>query len=39
MASIREIGMIIIDWLLTPYRRWQRRRLIARLRKQDPFIY
>jgi hypothetical protein len=31
--------MNFLEWLLTPYRRWQRRRLIARLRKQDPFIY
>lgn len=31
--------MNFLEWLLKPYRRWQRRRLLARLRKQDPFIY
>ena len=35
--------MKFINWLLTPYRRWQEHRLykkrIEELRKLDPFIY
>lgn len=31
--------MRFINWLLKPYRRWQRIRLLAELRKRDPFIY
>lgn len=35
--------MKFINWLLTPYTRWQERRQFKRrleeLRKRDPFIY
>jgi hypothetical protein len=35
--------MNIINWLLTPYRRWKERRdfkkKIEEMRRQDPFIY
>jgi hypothetical protein len=35
--------MRFIEWLLTPYRRWQARRRfkksLEQLRKRDPFIY
>jgi len=35
--------MKFIYWLLTPYRRWQERKVLKKrleeLRKRDPFIY
>lgn len=35
--------MKFINWLLTPYRRWQEHQLykkrLEELRKRDPFIY
>ena len=31
--------MFIVNFFKNLYYKWQRRRLIAKLRKQDPFIY
>jgi hypothetical protein len=29
----------MISWIKKLIRRWQRRRLLAKMRKNDPFIY